>query len=123
MTDHFLSRRAVLGAVGGAVALTALAGPADADASMIFRSFGDVPERTPPPAPAAVQEQAAHTPPLVVLALTLGLGLAVGAAGGYLVGHRSGERAAQRALGGETGMSAPYDDTASTPTGPAGTDG
>jgi WD40 repeat protein len=31
MTDHFLSRRAVLGAVGGAVALTALAGPADAD--------------------------------------------------------------------------------------------
>jgi serine/threonine protein kinase len=90
----------------------------DAGDSMLFRTFGDVPERTPPPAP--VQEQAAHTPPLVVLALTLGLGLAVGAAGGYLVGHRSGERAAQRELGGETGTtSATYGDTApSTPSGP-----
>jgi serine/threonine protein kinase len=90
----------------------------DAGDAMLFRTFGDVPERTPPPAP--VQEQAAHTPPLVVLALTLGLGLAVGAAGGYLVGHRSGERAAQRELGGETGTtSATYGDTApSTPAGP-----
>ena len=71
------------------------------------------------PRRSPVQEQAAHTPPLVVLALTLGLGLAVGAAGGYLVGHRSGERAAQRALGGETGTtSATYGDTApSTPSG------
>ena len=86
---------------------------------MLFRTFGDAPER--PPAPAPVQEPAAHTPPLVVLALTLGLGLAVGAAGGYLVGHRSGERAAQRELGGETGTtSATYEDTA--PSTPSGTD-
>jgi hypothetical protein len=85
--------------------------------SMLFRTFGDAPERTPAPVP--VQEQAAYTPPLVVLALTLGLGLAVGAAGGYLVGHRSGERAAQRELGGETGTtSATFGDAApSTPSG------
>jgi serine/threonine protein kinase len=82
--------------------------------SMLFRTFGDAPERTLAPAP--VQEQAAHTPPLVVLALTLGLGLAVGAAGGYLIGHRSGERAAQRALGGETGTTAATFGDASPPT-------
>jgi PEGA domain/Protein kinase domain len=89
----------------------------EASEPTLFRTFGDAPERTPAPAP--VQEQAAHTPPLVVLALTLGLGLAVGAAGGYLVGHRSGERAAQRALGGETGTtSATFgDDAPSTPAG------
>jgi len=82
--------------------------------SMLFRTFGDTPERTPAPAP--VQEPATHTPPLVVLALTLGLGLAIGAAGGYLVGHRSGERAAQRALGGETGTtSATYGDATPAP--------
>ena len=95
--------------------------PAGRDAAepMLFRTFGDAPER--PTAPAPVQEQAAHTPPLVVLALTLGLGLAVGAAGGYLVGHRSGERAAQRALGGETGTtSATYGDP--SPATPAATD-
>jgi hypothetical protein len=91
----------------------------EAGESMLFRTFGDVPER--PPAPAPVQEQPAHTPPLVVLALTLGLGLAVGAAGGYLVGHRSGERAAERELGGETGMtSATLGDTA--PPAPTGAD-
>jgi len=89
----------------------------EASEPTLFRTFGDAPERTPAPVP--VVEQVAHTPPLVVLALTLGLGLAVGAAGGYLVGHRSGERAAQRALGGETGTtSATYGDTApSTPSG------
>jgi serine/threonine protein kinase len=96
--------------------------PAGRDAaaeSMLFRTFGDAPERTPAPAP--VQEQPAHTPPLVVLALTLGLGLAIGAAGGYLVGHRSGERAAQRELGGETGTtSATYGDT--VPSTSSGTD-
>ena len=82
----------------------------EASEPTLFRTFGDSPDRTPAPAP--VQEQASHTPPLVVLALTLGLGLAVGAAGGYLIGHRSGERAAQRALGGETGTtSATYGDT------------
>ena len=93
--------------------------PADREGgeSVLFRTFGDAPERTPAPVP--VQEQAAYTPPLVVLALTLGLGLAVGAAGGYLVGHRSGERAAQRALGGETGTtSATYGDTAPPTSGP-----
>jgi serine/threonine-protein kinase len=84
--------------------------------SMLFRTFDDAGDRAP--APVAVPEAAAHTPPLVVLALTLGLGLAVGAAGGYLVGHRSGERAAERALGGETGTtSATYGDA--TPTPPA----
>ena len=89
----------------------------EASEPTLFRTFGDAPERTAAPVP--VVEQVAHTPPLVVLALTLGLGLAVGAAGGYLVGHRSGERAAQRALGGETGTtSATYGDTApSTPSG------
>ncbi len=85
--------------------------------SMLFRTFGGEDaafDRSP--APLAVAEPATHTPPLVVLALTLGLGLAVGAAGGYLVGHRSGERAAQRALGGETGTtSATFGDTPPTP--------
>jgi serine/threonine protein kinase len=85
----------------------------DAGDSMLFRTFGDAGDRTL--APATVPEPAAHTPPLVVLALTLGLGLAVGAAGGYLVGHRSGERAAQRALGGETGTTSATFDTPATP--------
>jgi serine/threonine protein kinase len=85
-----------------------------------FSTFGDSPDRTdavtqPGASPVAPPEAGAHTPPLVVLALTLGLGLAIGAAGGYLVGHRSGERAAQRALGGETGTSsATFADTSPT---------
>jgi hypothetical protein len=85
----------------------------DGGDSLPFRTIGDGGDRpstaVPPPEPAT------HTPPLVVLALTLGLGLAVGAAGGYLVGHRSGERAAQRALGGETGTTSATFDPASAP--------
>lgn len=84
----------------------------DAEDSLLFSTLGDSPERAGLVVqPGAPPEAGAHTPPLVVLALTLGLGLAIGAAGGYLVGHRSGERAAQRALGGETGTSATFGDT------------
>ncbi|MEO5822684.1 MAG: PEGA domain-containing protein [Vicinamibacteraceae bacterium] len=82
--------------------------------SLLFRTLGDAGDG--PGGPAPTPEAGAHTPPLVVLALTLGLGLAIGAAGGYLVGHRSGERAAQRVLGGETGTtSAPFDAQAPPP--------
>ena len=95
---------------------------ADADAgdSLLFSSFGASTDRAPAADPAAA-EPASHTPPLVVLALTLGLGLAVGAAGGYLVGQRSGERAAQRALGGVTATdqgSFATDTPAGPPAGP-----
>jgi hypothetical protein len=82
--------------------------------SMVFRTLGDPLDDAP--AAAAPPEPPAHTPPLVVLALTLGLGLAVGAAGGYLVGHRSGERAAQRVFGGETGTTAGFGDASTAPT-------
>ena len=88
----------------------------DTGDSMLLRTFGDTSDRTLAPAPVVLPEQQAQTPPLVVLALTLGLGLAVGAAAGYLVGHRSGERAAQRAFGGETGTtSATFGDTPAAP--------
>jgi len=90
-------------------------GPSPAD-SRLFSTFGDVPDRTPVADQAEAQT---HTPPFVVLALTLGLGLAIGAAGGYLVGQRSGERAAQRALGGTTTADYPPETPASSPAAPA----
>jgi hypothetical protein len=90
-------------------------GPAD---SLLFSTFGAAADHTPA-SEAALAEPVSHTPPLVVLALTLGLGLAVGAAGGYLVGVRSGERAAQRALGGvTTEPTFPNEPAASPPAGP-----
>jgi eukaryotic-like serine/threonine-protein kinase len=92
--------------------------PAVPDDSRLFSTFGDVPDRTPTADQAEAQT---HTPPFVVLALTLGLGLAIGAAGGYLVGQRSGERAAQRALGGTTTADFPPDAPASSAVTP-GTD-
>jgi serine/threonine-protein kinase len=80
----------------------AASGPdAGAPDTLLFSTFGAAGDRAPSADPA-LAEPASHTPPLVVLALTLGLGLAIGAAGGYLVGVRSGERAAQHALGGVT---------------------
>ena len=86
--------------------------------SLLFTSFG-ASDRVTAADPAAA-ESATHTPPLVVLALTLGLGLAVGGAGGYLLGQRSGERAAQRALGGvtTTNQGTFPTDTTAAPAGP-----
>lgn len=88
------------------------AAPAD---TRLFTTFGDVPDRSPTADQAEAQT---HTPPFVVLALTLGLGLAIGAAGGYLVGQRSGERAAQRALGGTTTADYAPETPASSPAAP-----
>ena len=54
--------------------------------TLLFSTFGAASDRGPAD-DAALAEPASHTPPFVVLALTLGLGLAIGAAGGLSLIH------------------------------------